>query len=173
MEILLRTPVGSRLYGLDSPDSDFDYYTVVKLPEGEFTNKAKYQRYLDKVVPGVDETISDLSTFMELAKAGHPQALEAMFSQMTLVDRIEGMRAAFVAGSFKPYLGIMENIRDKFPDSYKHKRHVLRLANNVKSIRARGRFNPTLTVLERELINSLAKMPMDKVYNDAMIIAGL
>jgi len=56
-------------------------------------------------------------------------------------------------------------------DDFKHRRHVLRLALNVRTMRERSRFNPTLPSKQILVLNSLAKNPMENVYKDALAIA--
>lgn len=165
--VLFKTVHGSRLYGLSGPDSDWDFYEVVeKVP----SKKAKFS--LHKIVGSKDTKTFDFGTFSEQAKAGVPQALEAMFSTKATVDRIGDFRRAFVyAGGYGNYLGTINHLYEDHPDSYKHKRHMLRLAVNMKGLRHHGRFDPTLTPVQVALVNSLARLPADAVYNDALALA--
>lgn len=167
MHVLYKTPAGSRLYGLSTPESDFDYYTIVDKVK---TKRAKFIKHT--IVDDIDETVLDLGTWLNQCQGGAPQALEAMFSEMALIDHIESFRRQFVAGTnYNRYLSIMKQMSIDYADSYKHKRHILRLALNMKGLRERGRFNPTLDRLSIELINSLAKLPMNRVYDDALALA--
>lgn len=167
MNIIYKTVSGSRLYGLAHADSDYDYYTVVDKPR---TKKARYIKH--SIVDGIDSTYVDFGTWVNLCQAGIPTALEAMFSQQAMVDDIADFRADFVAGTnFDAYLGVMKHMRHEHPDSYKHKRHLIRLGKNMRDIRAYGRFDPTLSAEDIELVNELAKLPMEHVYNDALAIA--
>jgi len=166
-KLLFKTPSGSRLYGLGHEDSDYDYYAVVDRVKKK---KAKFSVHL--IVGAVDTTTVDFGTWVNQCQAGVPLALEAMFSQQAIVDEISDFRNSFVAGTdYSKYLGVMKAMRYEHEDSFKHKRHILRLALNMKGLRERGRFNPTLNRVEIELINSLAKLPMENVYNDALALA--
>jgi hypothetical protein len=164
---LLVTPMGSRLYGLSHADSDYDYWTVIDKVKSK---RAKYNKH--SIVGDQDNTVIDFGTWIDQCQAGVPQALEAMFSRMATTDRIASYRSNFKAGTdYSKYLGIMKNMSIEHPDSFKHKRHILRLALNMRSLRESNRFNPTLNHLQIELINSLAKLDMTHVYNDAMALA--
>lgn len=166
--VLFRTIHGSRLYGLDHEDSDFDWYVVV---EKAVTKKKKF---ITQHISGrEDVTTVDFGTWQNLCMSGEPKALEAMFSQKAHVDRIKEFRNAFKAGyEYGPYYGIMKRMSIEHPNSFKHKRHILRLAINLKDLQATGRFNPTLSKVELAMVNSLAELDMEHVYNDALAIAG-
>lgn len=167
MDVLFKTIHGSRLYGLAHDNSDWDYYTVIDKVKQK---KARYATH--SIVDGVDSNVVDFGTWVDLCQRGVPQALEAMFSTKAEVDRISEFRSAFMAGTnYDGYLGIMKHMYYEHPDSFKHKRHLLRLALNMKSLRKYGRFDPTLNRPQIALINSLAKLPMEHVYNDALALA--
>lgn len=165
--VLLKTVHGSRLYGLSGPDSDWDYYEVV---DENPTKKKKFT--IQRIIGGVDTKTFDLSTWLAQCNSGVPQALEAMFSDKASVDKIPEMRQSFYFnGPFSGYTRTIEAIYRDFPDSYKHKRHMLRLGINMKSLRGSGRFNPELSATQVALVNSLAKLPAKNVYNDALALA--
>lgn len=165
MKILYRTIMGSRLYGLAREDSDYDWLNIV---DGQF----KTTQAVNKIT-GQDETVMSLTSFINEANSGVPRALEAMFSHKAEIDKIAQFRANFRAGSnYNVYLGIMKRIAltEKY-DDFKHRRHILRLGLNMKDLRTWGRFNPTLSKIDIEMVNSLAALPMEHVYNDALVIA--
>lgn len=166
-KILFRTIHGSRLYGLAHEGSDYDWYTVIDKPR---TKKAKYATH--SIVGSQDSNVVDFGTWVNFCQKGVPQALEAMFSQQAEIDHIPDFRAQFVGGNaFDGYLGIMKSIKFEHADSYKHKRHIIRLALNMRDLREFGRFDPTLKGDNLELVNELAKLPMKYVYADALAIA--
>lgn len=168
MHILFKTIAGSRLYGLAHEGSDWDYYTVIDKPE---IKKARYATH--SIVDGLDSVVVDFGTWVGLCQKGSPMALEAMFSQKAEIDKIAEFRNQFVAGTnYDAYLGVMKVMRYKYPESFKHKRHILRLAFNLQDLMETGRFNPTLDPVDIELINSLAGMSMLSVYNDALALVG-
>jgi hypothetical protein len=165
--LLFRTPAGSRLYGLENEDSDYDWYSVV-----ERVPKKRLTFTTHSIVGDQDNTVVDFGTWVNACQAGVPQALEAMFSTKAKVDRIAEYRAGFKAGTdYSKYLGTMKKMSHEHPDSFKHKRHILRLALNMKGLRERNRFDPTLDRVQIALINGLAKLDMENVYNDALALA--
>lgn len=163
--VLFKTVHGSRLYGLSHEDSDWDYYTVVDRVK---KNKAKYATH--KIIDDVDSVVVDFGTWMGLCQKGVPQALEAMFSQQPIVDNLSEFRANFVAGTnYDAYLRTIKALA--FEDDFKHKRHAIRLAIEMREMREKGRFNPTLSPVDIDLANSLANLRPEHVYNDALAIA--
>jgi hypothetical protein len=168
-DILFQTVHGSRLYGLHHDESDYDYYTVVDKVK---TRRAKYAKH--SIVGDRDSVVVDFGTFVEQAKRGVPQALEAMFSRQAEVDRIEDFRKGFLVGTndvYDRYLRTIKSFAFDEKDPYKRKRHALRLALNFSDMRAFGRFNPTLSKTEVDLISGLAHLDAQRVYDDALAIA--
>lgn len=169
-KVLFKTVHGSRLYGLSHEDSDYDYYTVVDKVKSK---KAKFSTH--KIVDEVDSVVVDFGTWIDQCTIGVPQALEAMFASEphVQVDEIEAFRNGFKTGTqvYDRYLRTIKSFAFSEKDADKRKRHSLRLALNLKQMRKYGRFNPTLLPVERELITSLAKLPAEHVYNDALVIA--
>lgn len=167
MNILFKTIHGSRLYGLAHEDSDYDYYTVV---DRVLKKKAKFSTHT--IVDGTDSVVVDFGTWVDLCTKGVPQALEAMFSTKAEIDHIPEFRSSFHTGSRDVWDRYSRTIKSFImQDDFKHKRHGLRLALNLKDLREYGRFNPTLTPVQIELINSLATLPAEHVLNDAIAIA--
>lgn len=169
MKVLFRTVAGSRLYGLAHENSDFDYYTVVEKVK---TKRASYSTH--SIVDDQDSVVVDFGTWVDQCTKGVPQALEAMFSDMATVDRIKEFRNGFYVGSdqvFDRYLRTIKSFAFSEKDAYKRKRHALRLALNFKDMRRYGRFNPTLNKVQVPIINSLAKLPAERVYADALALA--
>lgn len=168
--VLFRTQHGSRLYGLSHADSDHDYYTVVEKVK---TKKAHFSTH--KIVDELDSVVVDFGTWVDYCAKGVPQALEAMFASgpAVEVDRIEAFRTGFRVGTDEVLDRYLRTIKSfALQDDFKHKRHALRLALNMKEIRTRGRFNPTLDRVQIALINSLAdKLSPENVYTDALALA--
>lgn len=169
MDVLFKTVHGSRLYNLAKPGSDYDYFTVIDKPAGN--RRAKYAR--QSIVDSEDSLVVDFGTFMEGCVKGVPQFCEAMMSNMAEIDRIAALRAGYRFGSgvFDTYLRTIKSFTFSEKDAYKRKRHALRLALNMHDIRRSGRFNPTLTAVQVELISTLAELSAEYVYNDALAIA--
>lgn len=166
MDVLFKTIHGSKLYGLSHENSDDDFYTVIPKVK---TAKARYSKH--KIVGQEDSVVVDFGTWLEQCRKGVPQALEAMFSQMPIVDNISELRSGFRVGTevYDTYLRTIKSFA--LQDEFKMKRHALRLALNLRSIRKEGRFNPTLAPLQIKLVNGLATLPAERAYEWAKKIA--
>lgn len=153
---LFSTVHGSHLYGLATPESDRDHYTVVtRLPH--VSHNGTRARYAKQKIRGADDEFTiDLSTFLLLCDKGVPQALEAMFSRQPTLDLIAGLRASYRVSTpvLPTYLRTITSFLKA--GDFKRKRHAVRLALNAREIRRSGRFNPTLTDLERRIVQDYA-----------------
>lgn len=154
MEVLFKTVHGSRLYGLAHKDSDHDFYTVVSKVKRV---KAKYAK--QTIHDGVDSMVVDFGTWLMQVENGVPQACEAMFSQMPLVDNLPGFRQGYRLGTevYARYLRTIKsfalNEEEDYDFAFKKRRHALRLACNLNDIGRYGRFNPTLDENDIEVVN--------------------
>lgn len=167
MEILFKTPHGSRLYGLNHADSDEDWYTVVVKPP---TKKKRYSTH--KIIDNDDSVVVDFGTWLVLCEKGVPQALEAMFSTMPVTDNLAALRAGFRAGSgaYDTYLRTIKSFA--LQDEFKPKRHALRLALNMRDLREYGKFNPTLKRYEVSTLTGLAtNLSGEETYQYAKMLA--
>jgi predicted nucleotidyltransferase len=160
-EVLFKTRHGSFLYGLNHAGSDEDFFTVVSKVK---SRKAKFSR--QSIVGGIDTTMIDLGTWLHYCEAGVPQSLEAMFASgdNVLVDNIAPLRLGYRAGTqtWDRYLRTIKSFA--MEDTYKTKRHALRLALNLAELRGSGRFNPTLTQEQKSWVGLFANMPGTHVY---------
>ncbi len=163
-EVLFSTPHGSHLYGLATPTSDRDFYTVVtRLPH--VAHNGTKARYAKQTIKGQDDNfVIDLSTFMLLCEKGVPQALEAMFSQVPTEDRIADLRRQYRVGTavLPTYLRTIKSFM--LAGDFKRRRHAFRLALNARDIADSGRFNPTLTPSRAEYVSDLARKFADPEY---------
>lgn len=172
MDVLFKTVHGSRLYGLYHAGSDEDFYTVVSKVK---TKKAKYAR--QSIVDGVDSMTMDIGTWLRYCEMGVPQALEAMFSNMPIVDHIGPLRAQYHVGTgvYERYLRTIKSfaLNDETDENknYKKKRHAVRLAFNLRDMREFGRFDPTLIPTQRAVCNLVANRSGESVYSFALKIA--
>lgn len=166
MGVLFKTVHGSRLYGLAHENSDEDFYTVVEKVK---TARAKYAK--QTIIGSEDTMILDFGTWMGQVANGVPQACEAMFSEMAIVDHI---------GPFHKHVKIGTGAQERYlrtitsfcmTQDPKRKRHGLRLALNMYDFQRAGRFNPTMTPQEAEWATENAKKDCDAVYAMAMSIA--
>jgi len=135
---LLRTIHGSRLYGLSHADSDFDWY---------FVYDTDLRRGNQSVHGDYDETIVPKQVFMEQIANGHPKALEALFSPSAERSPVfEELARTFRVGPGPAVRGTRSLLRSfALNDTFKNRRHILRLAFQLRDTMEYGRFNPVLT----------------------------
>lgn len=166
MKVLFKTPHGSRLYGLHNENSDYDYYIVVDRVKKKRKHYAK-----QTIVDDIDSTVVDFGTFYSMCVGGVPQALEACFSRLAIVDEIGAWRNAFRASTdvYERYLRTIKSFA--LTDEYKSKRHALRLAMNLRVMANTGRFNPTLDDMQIMCVNEWATCSTEDVYEIAKGIA--
>lgn len=155
---LILTPIGSHLYGLAHAGSDRDFYRVVTDAYFASHNRGG-RKAAHKITAESDEVTVPLGKFSQFAFSGYPQALEAMFSEQTTIDRMSAFRDRFYAG-----IG-MDSMRERYRKTirnfahgdFKHRRHAMRLSINLDQARiSGGRFNPTLTADQAEFITAAA-----------------
>lgn len=145
--IILVTPTGSRLYGVNRPDSDHDYWAV------SLHGKKSHQT----IVKGVDTTIVPLHTFISMVERGVPQALEALWSPLSETDPM-----------WKPYLDSLRP--DIWQARYrhlarqtnnknvaKHRMNRTRLALNAMALMEHGKYNPVLSAESRGVVVAAAR----------------
>ena len=135
--VLLRTVHGSRLYGLNHADSDYDYYTV--LAEGG--------RSTSQVLSGDDDSLTvPFNVFSRHISEGVPQALEALFSRLADPSPLDAYRANFYPDTAKAATIYRRAIKSTaLFGTAKRRRQALRHAFNLAEMFDTGRFNPTLT----------------------------
>lgn len=143
---IFETIHGSRLYGLNHADSDFDYYRV--LPFGD-SHRTKHR------IQGTEDTLTlTFPRFLQHASEGRPQALEAMYSGKATTDEISYIRSGFRPSQSAVIDAYARTIRSfAFSNTYKKRRHALRLTENLNEFLERGSFNPTLLESVRTRIN--------------------
>lgn len=164
--VLFKTVHGSHLYGLAHENSDNDTYTVLDKVK---TKRAKYAK---QYLSGDDDSmVVDFGTWLGMCVNGVPQACEAMFSQMPLVDTLADFRAGYRLGTsaLERYLRTITSF--SMTQDPKRKRHGLRLALNAYDWQRYGWFNPTMTPNEVDWATEVAKKDCDVVYATAMNIA--
>ena len=170
MEVLFKTQHGSKLYGLDTPESDDDWFTVMS-KKGVTNNHTRKRYARQSIVEGVDSTVVDFSTWLAGCLKGVPQYLEAMYSQEPEYDLITDFRNSFRV-SHQVYETYFRTIKSfALQEGYKHKRHALRLALNLQDIGRYGRFNPRLTDEQRDYISDMATKSHEDVYGLALCLA--
>lgn len=175
-ETLFKTVHGSRLYGLAHAGSDEDFYTVVtkKQTDTRFGKQTRARYAKQKIDGDLDSMVVDFGTWVEMCRSGVPQALEAMFSNMTVgEDRIADFRSGYRVGTevYERYLRTIKSFALAEDDTIKKRRHALRLALNMREMAKTGRFNPTLSREDAEYVTQYATKTHDDVYGLALCIA--
>lgn len=154
--LLYRTLVGSRLYGTNRPNSDYDWMEVYS------SMRVKPRQ----VIQGEDDTIKvTLSTFMTLASEGRHQYLEAMFAPRTDVDIFYDMRSNFYPDTAKT-VNLYRRTINKFGDHKARKKDkamqaALRMTYNLEELLDTGQFNP---VLDPALASVIPLLPWQEAY---------
>lgn len=164
--VLFETVHGSNLYGLAHSESDNDTYVVLDKVK---TSRAKYAK--QKISGTEDSMTVDFGTWLGQCVNGVPQACEAMFSTMPVVDHIAEFRAGYRigTGALERYLRTITSFC--MTQDPKRKRHGLRLALNAFDFQRTGRFEPTMTPNEVDWATEVAKKDCDLVYAYAINIA--
>lgn len=175
-EVLFKTVHGSRLYGLAHAGSDEDFYTVVtkKPADTRFGRQVKARYAKQKINGDEDSMVVDFGTWVEMCKSGVPQALEAMFSDMTIEDdKIADFRRSFRCGTqvYERYFRTIKSFSLSEDDTTKRRRHALRLALNLNEMARAGRFHPTLSPEDARYITDMAHKSHNDVYGLALCIA--
>lgn len=148
----LYTIHGSRLYGLARPDSDTDRFIVADI---------SYPRPLQEVRGEEDIQVFPFRHFMHMIHEANPVALEALWSpeaQMSPVMR--EVSRSFRAGagraqhSFRSCIDMF--IGDSGIEKMKNRRHVLRIAVQLRQVMEEGRFDPVLSPHAVHLLTRIA-----------------
>lgn len=144
--LLLRTLIGSRLYGLHHEASDHDFYEVYGYDKF---------RTIHTVTPAVDTREVSLSTFMKEVGRGTPQALEALYSPIKEVNDIP-----FLCESLRPNIASAQAVYRSIILDYESRgtekayRNAWRLWLNVCDLMDYdGRFDPVLECSQVHFIN--------------------
>jgi predicted nucleotidyltransferase len=95
MEVLTKVLVGSRLHGLNTPDSDYDYRGVHIYPLVEVLSPFKTLKNTTWIEGDEDNTSYELADFCKLATKGNATILEVFFSDQVIETSplIDEMRA--------------------------------------------------------------------------------
>lgn len=146
--LLLRTVVGSHLYGLSHAESDYDILEVHGW--GKF-------KTTQTIVENNDCIVVCYSKFMEMCDKGVPQMLEAMFSRKATVDNMPFNRLRYrpnMANVREVYRRTIKNfmLTGAEENDIKRIRHAHRLTMNLEEMMETGSFNPTLSEAQIDLI---------------------
>lgn len=154
---------GSHLYGLTRPDSDIDLYTVY-----DFLNKTWRPRRQVKqhIEDETDQVKISLEKYSEQVNKGVPQALEVLFArpEFWLDSDPEWERQRELLANFLPMDIVLDTYRRTVmnffaEDNFKKNRHGFRLLLNANELQKTGKFDPTLTEYQVDIVTRLAEKP--------------
>lgn len=153
MGLIFTTIHGSRLYGLAKPDSDYDWYSVYT-DDHQFQPGQRGQRILSYSDRRDDEISVTLEEFLKRIRSGSHQAIEALFSKEKKWEdaRMRPFLASMRVTSPEVFLAYERTIRKFAYGDFKRRRHAVRLALNLASLRAHGFFDPRLSQAEKEAL---------------------
>lgn len=157
--VLLRTIHGSRLYGLNHAESDYDYYTVI----------AESGHATSQLFSGDDDSITvPWNVFARQIVEGAPQALEALFSPLADPGPLDAYRSHFypdTANVAQVYRRAMKSTALRGDE--KGRRQALRHALNLAQMFDTGRFCPVLTPEQAAFVWKTAEND-DEAYRNAL-----
>lgn len=157
--IVHRTVHGSFLYGLNHVGSDKDFYIVVQ--DGFATKANGFHRPAVQIIhDDVDLTVLSFSEFMSQVYKGVPQAVEALMSGKADICTVKDFFAGYrVQGSdvIDRYARTVKSfaLDERDGKQPKLRKHSVRLALNLLSLIETGRFNPTVSAAEKEIIETV------------------
>lgn len=148
MTVVLTTVHGSNLYGLNHATSDFDTYEVV------LTGCTK-----QRVVGRFDLATVTLRDYLKQVEKGVPQALEALFSPVKVV---EPEWAAYFASLRPDYYSTVDTYQRTIRNfleggTVKRWRHAVRMSFNLRDFRAEGVFNPRLDAGRKAVVQGVER----------------
>ena len=160
--VVFRTAHGSHLYGLAHAGSDRDTFIVT------FEDHGRARQTMN----GDDDTVRvGWRTFLERAKSGSHQSVEALFSTQKLWTPDGRSLRPLIEGTLVTGGEVAEKyertIKKFAHGDFKKRRHAARLALSLRGLRACGRFNPELTEEEKRWTRMMAE------YSGSMLVRFL
>lgn len=148
----LYTIHGSHLYGLAHANSDTDRFIVADM---------SYPRPLQEVRGEEDIQVFPMRHFLHMIHEGNPVALEALWSPEAQMSPVMAeLSRSFRVGSgraqhaFRSFIDMF--IGDSGIEKMKNRRHVLRIAMQLRQVMEEGRFNPVLPPQAVHLLTRIA-----------------
>lgn len=182
--IIYTTIAGSRLYGYNKPDSDYDYRGVFLAPKAQLLGLESLQETHESIVGNVDVVNYELRKFAKLALKGNPNILEILFSEQHVLqtvywEKLRAERHAFLSKQLRaPYSGFLLSEIKKLERKYDPKAaaNAWRIATNGITLLATGDFNPTFNIaasnqmrrIREEKENPAVVMDTIKVLDDTL-----
>lgn len=154
---------GSHLYGLDTPDSDLDLYTIYDFRHKNYRPSKQIEQSINDET---DHVKISLDKYIEHLKKGVPQAVEVLFSHPDKwLDHDPEWEC--IAGSLEQLLDIgviLETYKRTIinffeTDNFKKNRHGFRLLLNANELKRTYSMNPTLSKYQIKIITDLANLP--------------
>lgn len=99
MKTILEVVVGSRLHGLNKPDSDTDIRGVFMHPVADLLSPFKKIKNTSWIEGDIDNTAYELREFAKMATQGNPSVLEILYSNQVL--KMDAIGEELVANKLK------------------------------------------------------------------------
>lgn len=139
--VIYRCVVGSRAYGLEGPDSDYDRRGVYLPPADLHWSLYGVPEQIDATPDGADETYWEMQKFLTLALKSNPNVLECLYTPLVelatpLAREMLDMRQSFLSRmAYQTYNGyvlsqfkkLAADLRAHGEPKWKHVMHLLRL----------------------------------------------
>lgn len=162
-DLILETIHGSRLYGMYQEDSDYDYYRVFQ--------RGKSRMYTYEMEDGNIVEVIDigLPAFLKEVHKGTHQAVEALHSKRGRISEpykefIKGYRS-YSTEFDNRYRRTIKSLCLEPKNTLKHRRQAVRLLLNLLECRKLGKFNPTLSELDKLIVVEMAdRFERDNLY---------
>ena len=128
-EIVVRMKYGSHLYGLNTPDSDTDYKTIVLptakeivMQKADFTIKSSTgDAHGKNTADDIDDEIMSLSKFLDMAMAGKNTALDMLHAGEDVIiessplwDELQANRHLFYTKDMSTYVDYVQGQAAKY-----------------------------------------------------------
>lgn len=156
-DIIFSTIHGSHLYGLANEGSDVDEFIVTN----SIRPNAKHSVRAD----GVDQAVLGLDVFLRRIQEGSHQSVEALFSPYKdwnpEYQYLEPMLESYRIGGAGVFAKYERTVKKFCYGDFKRRRHAVRLALNLQSLRVFGRFNPVMDEFQIWTANQLATLEGD------------
>jgi hypothetical protein len=178
MKVILEGIVGSKAYGLDTPESDTDTRGCFVLPTRDILGLRGYTDTIDSIDP--DRCLYEVSKFMKLAKNANPNVLEILYlPKYTEVSEegklILGIRSSFLSQKVRAtYAGYamsqVKRLQNREDGSFKsklrkryekHARHIFRLMQQGMQILEHGTL--TVRVPNPDELFAIGKLPPEEL----------
>lgn len=183
-KVILEGIVGSKAYGLDTPESDTDIKGIFIYPTEKILSFDKGKQTYNKQTEGSisdDVEYHEVEKFMSLAMKCNPTILEMLFldeyTQLTKEGEfLISLRKYFLSNTvFKSYGGyalaqakklyIKAQSGNQHTRHEKHARHCFRLLLQGEQLLKTGTLRVKLDVKERYQLFEISKMSVDDMIN--------